>query len=271
MGGRAGDVAREPAPGTPGHPRPAHAVPRGRQPAAPPAALRLRVRTAGRAAVLRGQVQLRPDRPEHGRLRMGAGSRSRRSASSRMLRAVGVDPRDVLYSNTVKPAAHVARCLRGRCVAIRHRLRGRARQDRSLRPRQRRLHPGQGRRLRQRLPAVTQVRRRGPPRARPPAAGAAPGAAAVRFDVPRRLAVRRDLGLGPGHVIGRPAHAPARQRRHRARDARHRRGLPGAVRRTGAVHRGDRRRGDPLDQRALPYRPASWQPSRAAIWSPRPP
>ena len=189
-----------------------------------------------------------------------------------MLRAVGVDPRDVLYSNTVKPAAHVrgafeagvwrfaidsegeldkiARCAPGSAVYVRVRVDDSG----SVFPLSRKF----GAEAHHARALLQQAH--------------APGAAAVRFDVPRRLAVRRDLGVGAGHVIGRPAHAPARQGRDRARDARHRWGLPCAVRRNRAVHRGDRPRGDPSRRRAPALPPGcSLQPSPGVIWSPRPP
>ena len=208
-----------------------------------------------------------PSRPQ------GAGSRSRRSASSRMLQAIGVDPRDVLYSNTVKPAAHVRGAFEAGVWRFAVDSEGELRQDRPLCPGQRGLRPGPGRRLRQRLPALAQVRRRGPPRARAAAAGAAPGPAAVRRHLPRRLAVRGDLGVGAGD-----RHRSAGSCASCAKDGIVLEmldiggGFPAWYGETVPVHRGDRRRRHPFAGRAAcPTDRLSWPPSRDVISWPRRP
>ena len=73
-------------------------------------------------------------------------------------------------------------------------------------------------------------------------------------------------------ALRRPADAAAAQRRHRDRDAGHRRRLPGAVRRRRArtssrSARSSSRRWASCSRTCRPW----WRPSPAGTWSPRPP
>ena len=149
-------------------------------------------RAARRPALLRDQVQLDARACCDDAASAGIGFEVASLGELRMLQALGVDPADVLYSNTVKPAGTSSESAAGRSVAVRLRLRGRAAQDRRQRARRGGVRPGAGRRQQQRVPAVAQVRRRVPRRACADAHGPGPGAAAVRHDLPRRLAVHVD-------------------------------------------------------------------------------
>ena len=95
-----------------------------------------------------------------------------------LLRSIGVDPVDVLYSNPVKPPAHVAAAHKAGALALRGRLRRRASQDRPKRSRRRRVRP--------------------PARGRPHAAFPLSRKFGAEADVARSLLVQaRQLGLRP--------------------------------------------------------------------------
>jgi len=134
-----------------------------------------------------------------------------------------------------------------RVVPLRLRLRGRAAQDRRPRPRVVGLRPPPGRRPRQRVPAVPEVRRLAGGGGRPAATGGRTRAGPLRHHVPCRLAVHQPDGLGAGHRAVRLGHAAPPPGRCAARDAQHRRGPAGPLHHadSGAVARGRRHRRGP--------------------------
>ena len=179
-------------------------------------------------------------------------------AELQMLQKLGVDPERVLYSNTVKPAAHIAESFVGRALALRLRLRGRALQAGPARPGGGGVRAAPGRRLDQPVPAVPQVRGRGPGGPGPDAAGPQPRPAALRGDLPRRVPVHHHDRLAPGHRGRRTAAQPPVGRRHHPGDAEPGGRVPGPLRRGRAVGRPDRQHHRVGPARAAPL------PARAA-------
>ena len=152
--------------------------------------------------LLRGEVQPRARAAEPPSTSSAPASRSPPAASSQMLQKLGVDPERRALQQHRQAGRPRRRVVRGRAVALRLRLRGRALQAGPARPGGGGVRAAAGRRLDQPVPAVAQVRGRGPGGPGPAAAGPQPRAAALRRDLPRRVAVHRPRP--PGARPSRP-------------------------------------------------------------------
>ena len=101
-------------------------------------------------------------------------------AELQMLQKLGVDPERVLYSNTVKPAAHVAESFSAGLWRYAFDSEGELYKLAQHAPGGGGVRAAPGRRLDQPVPAVPQVRGRGPGGPGPDAAGPQPRPAALR-------------------------------------------------------------------------------------------
>jgi ornithine decarboxylase len=130
-------------------------------------------------------------------------------AELRMLQKLGVDPEKVLYSNTVKPAAHIAESFAAGLWRFAFDSEGELYKLAQH-------APGAAVYVRLRVddstslfPAVTKVRRRGPGGEGPAAAGPQPRPAALRGDLPRGVAVHDHDRLAAGDRGRRAPAGPA--------------------------------------------------------------
>ncbi len=200
---------------------------------------------------------------------LGAGFEVASLAELRLLAALGIDARSVLYSNPVKPTAHIAGA---RALGLdRFAVDSRCELEKLV-------ADAPGARVYVRLDASD-------PTSRVPLAGKfgvdpataielllearARRAGAVRADVPRRLAGARPRRLRAGHrAVGR-RHARRSQPRPASRAARYRRRTARALHRDDPADRGLRTRRSPTRSRGCRIRSRSW-PSPDARSSQRP-